>query len=29
MPTLEIDRPNDKQRAAMLDKHRHVAYGGA
>ena len=29
MAELKIGTPNAKQRAAMLDKHRHIAYGGA
>lgn len=29
MSKFKIDRPNPKQEQALLDKHRHVGYGGA
>lgn len=27
--TLKVDRPNEKQKKFLLDKHKHVGYGGA
>ena len=29
MTELRIDAPYDKQRRFLLDRHRHIAYGGA
>ena len=29
MTELRIDAPNEKQRRFLLDRHRHIAYGGA
>lgn len=29
MSTLELDRPNEKQKLFLLDRHKHVAFGGA
>ena len=29
MTELRIDVPNEKQRRFLLDRHRHIAYGGA
>ena len=29
MKTLVLDRPNEKQRLFLLDRHRYVAFGGA
>lgn len=29
MSTLALNRPNEKQRMFFLDKHRHIAFGGA
>ena len=29
MTTLTIGEPNDKQKQFLLDKHRHIGYGGA
>ena len=29
MTTMTIGEPNEKQKQFLLDKHRHVGYGGA
>ena len=29
MTELRMDAPNEKQRRFLLDRHRHIAYGGA
>ena len=29
MTELRIGVPNEKQRRFLLDRHRHIAYGGA
>ncbi len=29
MTVLRMDAPNEKQRRFLLDRHRHIAYGGA
>ena len=29
MTELRIGAPNEKQRRFLLDRHRHIAYGGA
>ena len=29
LPTLTIPEPNPKQKLFLLDKHKHVGYGGA
>ena len=29
MSTITIEKPNEKQRLFLLDKHKHVAFGGA
>ena len=29
MPERRMDAPNEKQRRFLLDRHRHIAYGGA
>ena len=28
MTELRMDAPNEKQRRFLLDRHRHIAYGG-
>lgn len=29
MPTISIEKPNEKQKLFLLDHHKHVAFGGA
>ena len=29
MKQLTLGAPNEKQRQFLLDRHRHIAYGGA
>ena len=29
MKQLTLGAPNEKQRKFLLDRHRHIAYGGA
>lgn len=29
MPTLKIDKPNEKQKLFLKDKHKYVGFGGA
>lgn len=29
MPTITIEQPNEKQKLFLLERHRHVAFGGA
>ena len=29
MPTLNLGKPNEKQRAFLLDTHKHIAFGGS
>lgn len=29
MPTIAFGRPNKKQKLFLMDKHKHVGFGGA
>lgn len=29
VPTINLGEPNEKQKLFLLDRHKHIGYGGA